>query len=46
MFYMRNELSLQDKITKIAQEIYGASDVNFAPAAAKQLKTTDGTGLR
>ena len=33
-----NELSLQDKIKKIAQEIYGASDVVFAPAAAKQLK--------
>ena len=29
---------LQDKIKKIAQEIYGASDVVFAPAAAKQLK--------
>ena len=33
-----NELPLQDKIKKIAQEIYGASDVVFAPAAAKQLK--------
>ena len=33
-----NELSLQYKIKKIAQEIYGASDVVFAPAAAKQLK--------
>ena len=33
-----NELSLQDKIKKIAQEMYGASDVVFAPAAAKQLK--------
>ena len=33
-----NELSLQDKITKIAREIYGADSVSFAPAAAKQLK--------
>ena len=33
-----DELSLQDKITKIAREIYGADSVNFAPAAAKQLK--------
>ena len=42
-----NELSLQDKIKKIAQEIYGASDVVFAPAAAKQLKrlTELGFGL-
>ena len=34
----KDELSLQDKITKIAREIYGADSVNFAPAAAKQLK--------
>ena len=33
-----DEMPLSDKITKIAKEIYGASGVNFAPAAVKQLK--------
>ena len=33
-----DEMPLADKITKIAKEIYGASGVNFAPAAVKQLK--------
>ncbi|MCR5102613.1 MAG: formate--tetrahydrofolate ligase [Butyrivibrio sp.] len=31
------EMSLQDKINKIATEIYGADGVTFAPAAKKQL---------
>ncbi len=33
-----DEMPLADKITKIAKDIYGASGVNFAPAAVKQLK--------
>ncbi|MBE5922108.1 MAG: formate--tetrahydrofolate ligase [Lachnospiraceae bacterium] len=33
-----DELPLVDKIKTIATEIYGADDVTFAPAAAKELK--------
>ena len=31
-------LSIQEKITIIAKEIYGAENVNFAPSAQKQIK--------
>ena len=37
-----DELSLEEKITKIAKEIYGAGSVSFSPTAKKQLqKLTD-----
>ncbi len=37
-----DELSLEEKITKIAKEIYGAGRVSFSPTAKKQLqKLTD-----
>lgn len=39
-----DELSLRDKITKVATEIYGAGSVKFAPAAAKQLKRLEELG--
>jgi formate--tetrahydrofolate ligase len=32
------DLSIEDKIRKIATEIYGAKDVEFAPAAVKQIE--------
>ncbi len=32
-----NDLPIKDKIEKIAREIYGAKDVNFADAAAKKM---------
>jgi formate--tetrahydrofolate ligase len=32
------DLSIEDKIKKIATEIYGAKDVEFAPAAVKQIE--------
>ncbi|MBE5881159.1 MAG: formate--tetrahydrofolate ligase [Lachnospiraceae bacterium] len=34
----KDELSLKEKIETVAREIYGADDVNFAPAAEKQLE--------
>lgn len=37
--------SLQDKIETIAREIYGASGVNFAPAAVKQLEKLEALGF-
>lgn len=38
----KDELSLEEKITKIAKEIYGAGSVSFSPTAKKQLqKLTD-----
>ena len=40
-----DELSLQDKITKVATEIYGADGVNFAPAALRQLKKIEEMGF-
>ncbi len=39
------DLSLKDKITAIAKEIYGAGSVNFAPAAVKQLKVLEDLGF-
>ena len=39
-----DELSLKEKIEKVATEIYGAKDVAFAPAASKMLKTIEELG--
>lgn len=39
-----DELSLKDKIIKVATEIYGAGRVNFAPAAVKQLQRLEELG--
>ncbi len=39
-----DELSLKEKIEKVAVEIYGAKDVAFAPAAAKMLKNIEDLG--
>lgn len=39
-----DELSLKDKIIKVAIEIYGAGRVNFAPAAVKQLQRLEELG--
>ena len=38
-------LSLKEKITTVAKEIYGAGSVNFAPAAAKQLAKIEQMGF-
>ena len=40
-----NEMSLKEKITTVAKEIYGADSVNFAPAAAKQLAKIEQMGF-
>ncbi len=40
-----DELSLEDKIRKIATEIYGAKDVEFASAASKELKRLSALGF-
>ena len=39
-----DDLPLKDKIIKVAEEIYGAGNVNFAPAASKQLKRLEELG--
>ncbi len=39
-----DELSIKDKITKVAKEIYGAESVNFAPAAIKQISQIEKIG--
>ena len=39
-----DSLPLQDKIIRVAKEIYGAGKVNFAPAAVKQLKRLEELG--
>lgn len=39
------DLSLKDKIQKIAQEIYGADKVHYASSAAKQLKKLEELGF-
>ena len=39
-----NELPLEEKIRKIAKEIYGADGVTFAPAAHKELKNITDMG--
>lgn len=38
-------LSIEDKISKIATEIYGASDVTYSPKAKNQLKEYDKLGV-
>lgn len=40
-----DELSLKDKIRTIAQEIYGAHDVVYEPAAEKQLAKIESVGF-
>lgn len=40
-----DDISLKDKIEKIASEIYGADDVSYAPAAEKQLKKLQELGF-
>ena len=40
-----DDLSLTDKITKVATEIYGADGVNFLPAALKQLAKIEEMGF-
>ena len=40
-----DELSLKDKIRTIAQEIYGAQDVVYEPAAEKQLAKIESMGF-
>lgn len=40
-----DELSLPDKIHTVAQKIYGADGVDYAPAAAKQLKRLEELGF-
>ena len=40
-----DDLSLTEKITKVATEIYGADGVNFLPAAAKQLAQIEEMGF-
>ena len=39
-----DSLPLQDKIIRVAKEIYGAGKVNFAPAVIKQLKRLEELG--
>lgn len=39
-----DELPLRDKIIRVAEEIYGAGRVNFAPGAVKQLKRLEELG--
>jgi len=41
-----NELSLKDKIRTIAQEIYGARDVVYEPAADKQIAKIEAMGFK
>lgn len=40
-----DELSLADKIHAVAEKIYGADGVDYAPAAAKQLKRLEELGF-
>lgn len=40
-----DDLSLKDKITRVATEIYGADGVNFAPSALKQLQKIEDMGF-
>lgn len=40
-----DDLSLTDKITKVATEIYGADGVNFLPAASRQLAKIEEMGF-
>lgn len=40
-----DEMSLKDKITTVAREIYGAGDVNFADSVVKQLDKLESMGF-
>ena len=40
-----DELTLKEKIEKVAREIYGADGVDYAPAAVKQLKKLEELGF-
>ena len=40
-----DELSLKDKISKVATEIYGAKDVSYSPAAERELKRITDLGM-
>ncbi|MCM1135668.1 MAG: formate--tetrahydrofolate ligase, partial [Clostridium sp.] len=40
-----NDLSLKEKIDKIAKEIYGAKGVDYSTQAEKQLRTLEGLGF-
>jgi formate--tetrahydrofolate ligase len=40
-----DSISLKDKITTIAKEIYGAADVHFEPAASKELDRIEAMGM-
>ena len=40
-----DDLSLREKIEKVASEIYGAGGVSYAPAAEKQLKKLEEMGF-
>lgn len=40
-----DSLSLREKIETVAKEIYGASGVNYAPAAEKQMKQLENLGF-
>lgn len=39
------DLSIKDKIKTIAQEIYGADDVTYSPAASKEIKRLEELGF-
>ena len=40
-----DDLSLKDKISKVATEIYGAKDVSYSPAAERELKRITDLGM-
>ena len=40
-----DDLSLKDKISKVATEIYGAKDVSYSPAAERELKRISDLGM-
>ncbi|MBR4153589.1 MAG: formate--tetrahydrofolate ligase [Selenomonadaceae bacterium] len=44
-FTYADEMSIADKILAVAQKIYGANGVNFAPAAKKQLAEIEQRGF-
>jgi formate--tetrahydrofolate ligase len=44
-FLYPDDLSLRDKIERIAVEVYGANGVNYEPSAARQLETYERNGF-
>lgn len=40
-----DEMSLKDKVDRIASEIYGAEDVSYTPAASRALEKIEGMGF-